>query len=73
MMSMLTQVGDEILDVNGQSLINVSHQDTIKMLKSSDTLMLTVRVEEVNYQRHDEQLHIEKLSLYKGRLFLLIL
>ena len=43
----IIQVGDEILDVNGQSLLNVPHQEAIKMLKSSDTLMLTVRVEEV--------------------------
>ena len=41
------QVGDEILEVNGQSLLGMSHQDAIRMLKSSDSLMLTVRVEEV--------------------------
>ena len=34
--------------MNGQTLLNVSHQDAITMLKSSDTLMLTVRVEEVS-------------------------
>ena len=33
--------------MNGQTLLNVPHQDAIKMLRSSDTLMLTVRVEEV--------------------------
>ena len=43
----IMQVGDEILDVNGQSLLNVPHQEAIKMLKSSDCLMLTVRVDEV--------------------------
>ena len=48
MHSILLQVGDEILEVNGQSLLNISHQEAIKMLKSTDTLMLTVRVEEVH-------------------------
>ncbi|CAI8031578.1 Harmonin [Geodia barretti] len=48
------KVGDEILEVNGQSLQSISHQDAIKMLKSSDTLMLTVRVEE---SFHRGQLH----------------
>ena len=38
--------------MNGQSLQNISHQDAIKMLKSSDTLMLTVRVEEVHTYIH---------------------
>ena len=41
------QDGGEILEVNGRSLLSVSHQDAVKMLKSSSTLMLTVRVEEV--------------------------
>ena len=38
--------------MNGHSLLNVSHQDAIKMLKSSDVLMLTVRVEEVHTYVH---------------------
>ena len=50
--------------MNGQTLLNVPHQDAIKMLRSSDTLMLTVRVEEVYIHVHVYIcIHIHKYSI----------
>ena len=42
------QIGDELIDVNGQSLIGVRHKEAIRLLKSSDTLMVTARVKDVS-------------------------
>lgn len=42
------QIGDEVIEVNGQSLINVPHREAIKMLKSSQSLMLTIRNRDVS-------------------------
>ena len=41
------QIGDELIDVNGHGLVGVAHKDAIRLLKSSNTLMVTVRVKDV--------------------------
>lgn len=47
-MQHMQQIGDEIVEVNGQSLVNVPHREAIKMLKSSQSLMLTIRNRDVS-------------------------
>ena len=37
------QVGDQILDVNGRTFLDISHGDAVKVLKSSKHLMITVK------------------------------
>lgn len=37
------QVGDQILDVNGSSFLDIGHQEAAKLLRSSKHLMLTVK------------------------------
>lgn len=38
-----TQIGDQLLDVNGQSFLDITHADAVKTIKSSPRLMLTVK------------------------------
>ncbi|XP_061887535.1 whirlin isoform X2 [Entelurus aequoreus] len=37
------QVGDQILEVNGQSFLNIPHDEAVRVLKSSQHLMMTVK------------------------------
>ncbi|XP_004677462.1 PREDICTED: whirlin isoform X6 [Condylura cristata] len=37
------KVGDQILEVNGRSFLNILHDEAVKLLKSSQHLMLTVK------------------------------
>ncbi|XP_070374977.1 whirlin isoform X6 [Equus asinus] len=37
------KVGDQILEVNGQSFLNILHDEAVKLLKSSQHLILTVK------------------------------
>lgn len=37
------QVGDQILEVNGRSFLNVLHDEAVRLLKSSQHLILTVK------------------------------
>lgn len=37
------QVGDQILEVNGRSFLNILHDEAVKLLKSSQHLILTVK------------------------------
>ena len=37
-----------MIEVNGQSLIDVPHREAVKMLKSSHSLMLTIRNRDVS-------------------------
>lgn len=37
------QVGDQILEVNRQSFLNILHDEAVKLLKSSRHLILTVK------------------------------
>lgn len=37
------QVGDQILEVNGQGFLNILHDEAVKLLKSSQHLILTVK------------------------------
>lgn len=37
------QVGDQILEVNGQSFLNILHDEAVRLLKSSQHLILTVK------------------------------
>ncbi|XP_030876450.1 whirlin-like, partial [Leptonychotes weddellii] len=39
----LYQVGDQILEVNGRSFLNILHDEAVKLLKSSQHLILTVK------------------------------
>lgn len=42
-MSYSWQVGDQILEVNGRSFLNILHDEAVKLLKSSQHLILTVK------------------------------
>ncbi|XP_007442613.1 whirlin, partial [Python bivittatus] len=37
------KVGDQILEVNGRSFLNISHDEAVKLLKSSHHLIMTVK------------------------------
>lgn len=37
------QVGDQILEVNGRSFLNILHDEAVRLLKSSQHLILTVK------------------------------
>ena len=37
------QVGDQILEVNGRSFLNILHDEAVRLLKSSQHLLLTVK------------------------------
>lgn len=37
------KAGDQILDVNGQSLLNISHKKAVKVLKSTKNMILTLK------------------------------
>lgn len=37
------QVGDQILEVNGRSFLNILHDEAVRLLKSSRHLILTVK------------------------------
>ncbi|XP_054613967.1 whirlin isoform X3 [Dunckerocampus dactyliophorus] len=37
------QVGDQILEVNGRSFLNIPHDEAVRVLKSSQHLMMTVK------------------------------
>lgn len=37
------QVGDQILEVNGRSFLSVPHDEAVRVLKSSQHLMMTVK------------------------------
>ena len=37
------QTGEQILDVNGKSFINITHKDAIKFLKSTHNMMFTLK------------------------------
>lgn len=37
------QVGDQIMDINGNSFLDIGHQDAAKLLRSSKHLMMTVK------------------------------
>ncbi|XP_064649030.1 whirlin-like isoform X3 [Lineus longissimus] len=37
------KIGDQILDVNGQSFLDISHADAVKVLKSSRHMMMTIK------------------------------
>lgn len=37
------QVGDQILEVNGKSCLNIPHDEAVKLLKSSRHLIMTVK------------------------------
>ena len=37
------QVGDQILEVNGQSFLSILHDEAVRLLKSSQHLILTVK------------------------------
>nr|XP_019575134.1 PREDICTED: whirlin-like [Rhinolophus sinicus] len=39
----VVQVGDQILEVNGRSFLNILHDEAVKLLKSSQHLILTVK------------------------------
>lgn len=38
-----TQVGDQILEVNGRSFLSIPHDEAVRVLKSSRHLMMTVK------------------------------
>lgn len=37
------KVGDQILDVNGLSFLNISHKKAVKVLKSTKNMILTLK------------------------------
>lgn len=37
------QVGDQILEVNGRSFLSIPHDEAVRVLKSSQHLMMTVK------------------------------
>lgn len=37
------QVGDQILEVNGRSFLNILHDEAVRLLRSSQHLILTVK------------------------------
>ena len=37
------QVGDQILDVNNRSFLDIEHQEAVNILKSSKLMMMTVK------------------------------
>lgn len=37
------KAGDQILDVNGQSFLNISHKKAVKVLKSTKNMILTLK------------------------------
>lgn len=39
----LLQVGDQILEVNGQSFVTISHDEAVNILKSGNHLLMKVR------------------------------
>ena len=39
----LTQVGDQILDVNNRSFLDIDHQEAVNILKSCKLMMMTVK------------------------------
>ncbi len=38
-----SQVGDQILEVNGRSFLSIPHDEAVRVLKSSRHLMMTVK------------------------------
>lgn len=40
-------VGDQILDVNGHSFISILHQEAVHILRTYQTLILTIKVRTV--------------------------
>ena len=37
------QVGDQILDVNGENFLDINHQEAVNILKSSKLMMMTIK------------------------------
>ena len=67
-MLIILQVGDQILDVNGRTFLDISHGDAVKALKSSKHLMITVKdVGKLPYTRttydHTQWISDDELAL----------
>ena len=42
-MKFVSQAGDQILDVNGKSFLNISHKQAVKVLKSTKNMIVTLK------------------------------
>lgn len=44
------RVGDQIVDVNGHSFVDILHAEAVAILKSYQTLILTIKVSSIMYR-----------------------
>ena len=42
-MKFVSKAGDQILDVNGQSFLNITHKQAVKVLKSTKNMIVTLK------------------------------
>jgi hypothetical protein len=50
-------VGDQILDVNGKSFLNISHEEAVRVLKSSQQLVIMLK--DVGMLPHGKRIYDE--------------
>jgi len=43
------RVGDQILDINGHSFLSILHHEAVHILRSYDTLIMTLKVKFISY------------------------
>nr|XP_034976214.1 harmonin isoform X1 [Zootoca vivipara] len=73
------EVGDQIVEVNGMDFSNVDHKEAVKVLKSSQTLTITVVtgagkelfMTEVEKQREESSRELERQELMRQKRFAL--